>query len=61
MGEMREWSSAIVAWGGMGRIGIRRERPEREWSATKEEKARGGLREMKEEAAAAVFRIWERT
>jgi len=45
----------------MGRIGIRRERPEREWSATEEEKARGGLREMKEEAAAAAFRIWERT
>ena len=45
----------------MGRIGIRRERPEREWSAMEEEKARGGLREMKEEAAAAAFRIWERT
>jgi len=45
----------------MGRIGIRRERPEREWSATKEEKARGGLREMKEEATVAVFRTWERT
>ena len=45
----------------MGRIRIRRERPEREWSATEEEKARGGLREMKEEVAATVFRIWERT
>ena len=61
MGEMRERSSAIVAWGGMGPIGIRRERPEREWSATEEEKARGVLREMKEEASTAVFRIWERT
>jgi len=44
----------------MGRIGIRRERPERQWRAMEEEKARGCLREMKEEAAAA-FRIWERT
>ena len=44
----------------MGWIGIRRERPEKEWSVTEEEKARGYLREMKEEAAAA-FRIWERT
>ena len=41
----------------MGRIRIRRERPEREWSATEEEKARGGLWEMKEEAAVAAFRI----
>ena len=34
---------------------------EREWSTMKEEKARGSLREMKEEAAAAVFKIWGRT